>query len=73
MLARCPPGLDVNRLWAFIWGKDREIIEIIVVHFLKNVVQKLYPNNNSIPKGYFTSSNIIFSFTNFPDQPYLRQ
>jgi len=43
------------------------LVEIIVVHFLENVVQKLYPNNNLIPKGYFTSSNSIISFANTPD------
>ena len=48
------------------------LVEIIVVHFLENVVQKLNPNNNLIPKGYFTSSNIIISFTKAPDQPTLR-
>jgi len=38
--------------------KIARLLEIIVVHFLKNVVQKLYPNNNLILKGYLTSSNI---------------
>jgi len=38
--------------------KIARLVEIIVVHFLKNVVQKFHPNINLIPKGYFTSSNI---------------
>ncbi|GAA0884605.1 hypothetical protein GCM10009120_32030 [Sphingobacterium siyangense subsp. cladoniae] len=52
--------------------KIARLVEIIVVHFLKNVVQKFLPNNNLIPKGYFTSLDIIITFANTPDQSTLR-
>jgi hypothetical protein len=52
--------------------KIARLVEIIVVHFLEKVVQKSLSNSNLIPKGYFTSSNSIISFTITPNPPTFR-